>query len=69
MSIFATRGQTDIRGLVTAGRLFGRNGAAALGSGVASVLALALEPVAAHRCFRRSFLTLPPHRNGVVAEI
>gem|GEM_PF-7110061 len=47
-----------IRGLVTAGRLFCRNGAAAPGSGVASVPAL--EPVAAHRCFRRSFLTLPP---------
>lgn len=35
MSIFTTRGQTDIRGLATAGRLFGTNGAAALGSGVA----------------------------------
>ncbi len=60
---FATCGQTDRRGLVTAGRLFGRNGAAALGLGVASVLPL--EPIAAHSCFRRSFLALPPHRNGV----
>lgn len=37
MSIFATRGQTDMRGLDTAGRLFGRNGAAALVSSVATV--------------------------------
>lgn len=35
VSVSATRGQSDIRGLVTAGRFFGRSGAACLGTSVA----------------------------------